>query len=363
MRGKASIRPSEGNVAVTLALSLTTLLGFAAVTIDISYGRVVQQQLQNASEAAARAGTMKLDGTDEGLVEARATAIAVAAMNNAGGGPVAVAPTDVTLGSWNDTTSTFVPSEDPAVVDTVEVRARVGGLDLFVSPVAFGRNTAPVSAETRVKVEKGGATAVSCFLPLAIPSCILDREGVDGIQDLTLKLNPAGVDNVGWGRPNGHPNASWAKDQIGDCEAEGEVRIGDPVGLTNGVLSSAISELDTEIEASSTRWSTTKWGALPTRPSNSRIATAKYGNTYEGPILVFDGGPGYCTGAGGAFNHDEPLVAFLWAAVYDIAGTGANTNLSVRIDTSSEYNYGTEGGEGTNYGVTFNGRPRLVRGD
>lgn len=345
---------------MVLALSMASLLGFAAVTIDISYGRVVQQQLQNASEAAARAGTMKLDGTGEGLEEARETAITVAALNFAAGASVVVDDTDVTLGSWDDATDTFVASEDPAEIDTVQVRARVSGLDLLVSPAAFARYTMPVSAKSRVMVQRGGASAVSCFIPLAIPDCILDREGVDGIQDLKLQLNPAGVDNVGWGRPNGHPNANWVRDQMGDCEAGGEVAVGDPIGLNNGVISSAIAELDSQIESSSTRWSTAKWGALPTRPSNSNIATAKYGNTYEGPIMVFDGGPGYCTGSGGKFNQDEPLVAFLWAAVYDITGNGSKTNLSVRIDTSGSYDYGTAAG-GPDYGVSFNGSPRLVR--
>lgn len=347
---------------MVVALSMATLLGFAAISIDISYGRMVQQQLQNASEAGARAGSLQLDGTDEGLVNARATAIEIAAMNNAAGESVVVEDADIFMGAWDDQTDSFVSSDDPKLIDTVEVRARLDGLTLFVAPVAFARNTIPVSAESRVRVETGGAGAVSCFLPLAIPKCLIDANGVDGMQDLSLRLNSAGVDNVGWARPNGHPNSSWVRSQLDNCQAEGEVTIGTPIGLNNGVISSAIDELDSQIEGSSTRWSTEKWGALPTRSNKSNILSSKYGNTYEGVILVFDGGPEYCTGAGGSFNGDEPLAAFLWAAVYDITGNGAKTDLSVRIDTSDDHDYGTAGG-GEDYGVLFHGAPRMVRLD
>lgn len=352
----------QGNVAITVALCMVVLLSFAAFTIDLGYGRLVQHQLQNASEAAARAGSLQLDTTDDGMAAARAAAHSVAAANTAAGQSVVLAEKDITFGVWDDVSGTFTESDDPLLVNTVQVHARIDELGLFIAPAVFARDTIAVSGATRVLARSGGAGAVRCFLPLAIPSCLVDREGVDGLQDLTLNLNPAGVDSVAWASLTGHPNSKSTRDQLGNCEHEGNADVGDPVYLNNGVISSAIAELDTQIETSSTRWSTTKWGALPERLPTSNISASTYGNTLEGPIIVFDGGPDYCTGKGGKFNGDEPLVAFLWAAVYNISGVGAYTDLAVRIDTSSDYSMGTAAG-GPDYGVISKLPPRMVRLD
>ncbi|MFN7145052.1 MAG: pilus assembly protein TadG-related protein, partial [Myxococcota bacterium] len=59
----ARVSRRRGNTATIVALSMTGLIGFAALTIDMGYARLVHQQLENTSEAAARAGAARLDGT------------------------------------------------------------------------------------------------------------------------------------------------------------------------------------------------------------------------------------------------------------------------------------------------------------
>ncbi len=359
-------RSRSGNIAVILALLLTVLLGFAALTIDIGYARVIQAQLQNTSEAAAHAGTLDLDGTEEGLTAARATAVRVAGQNRVAGEPFALAGNasndaagELVLGIWDEEARTFTASEDAASVNTVQVRAALASVGMFFSPVAFGRASIPVAAVTRVMAIDSGAGAVECFIPLALPDCLIDLDEVDALQDLTLKLTPTGVDNVGWGRPNGNVNAAWTRDQMNDCDQDGEAAVGDPVFLQNGAIGSAMQALATRISTSGTTWDVSRWGALPARMAGSSISAANYGKTYEGPVMIFDGGDEYCTGSGGAFNQSEPITGFLWGALYDVKASGNPKDLKLRLDVESDHNMGTSGG-GPDYGVIAQAAPRMI---
>jgi hypothetical protein len=361
---RARTHPREGNIATIVALGAVVLLSFAALTIDLGYGRLVQQQLENASEAGARGGSLKLDGTEAGLTAARITAASMAAQNIAGGGSVVLADEDIVLGVWDATTGTFTPSSDPLQVNTVQVRARIDALGLFLTPAAFARDTIPVSGMTRAMAMSQGAGEVQCYIPLALPDCVVDREGVEGIQDLTLQLNPPGVDNVGWGRANGSPSASWARDMFGDCESSGAASVGDPVGLGNGAMIPALTELVTQINGSDTTWDPTKWGTLPARMTGSSITPPNYGRTFEGPIMVVDTGDEYCTGSGGSWTGNRPLKGFMWASIYDVKNSGgavAERNIRLRVDTSSLHDLGTSSG-GPDYGVVST-TPVMVRND
>jgi Flp pilus assembly protein TadG len=64
------------------------LLGFAAITIDVGYQRIVRNQLENITDAAAHAGAHSLDGTDVGATAARTAAQLVASENHVADGTV-----------------------------------------------------------------------------------------------------------------------------------------------------------------------------------------------------------------------------------------------------------------------------------
>ena len=72
-----------------------------------------------------------------------------------------------------------------------------GRLGLFIAPMVLGHDTLAVSATSRSFIKHGGAGATDCFIPLAMASCLVDRYGLSGLQNVTLKLQPAGIDNVG----------------------------------------------------------------------------------------------------------------------------------------------------------------------
>jgi hypothetical protein len=358
-------------VALTVGLSLVVLVSFAALAVDLGYARMVDVELQNAADAAAHAAVQRLDGTDAGLVAARAIAVEVAAENAAAGTRVVLDPNvanaedgGLVLGVWDG--STFTPSADAAQINAARAHTQVPTLTTFFARV-FGQREVAVGARSTMVAEHGGASEVECVLPLAIPDCLIGYHGgLSELTDVELGLSPAGVDSVGWGRPNGNPNASWSRDQILDCENSGEAAVGDPVGLQNGVATSAMAALVTAISTSSTTWRDDTWGDQPDRMRGSDVPANKYGRTFEGPLMVFSGGDEYCTGNGGSFTGTETIVGFMWGSVYDVKlpgngrGNGTVGTLKLRLDPMGDYDFGTAGG-GPDWGVVGSTPPRMVQ--
>lgn len=353
-------RNRSGNVAVTVAISTAVLLSLSALVVDLGYARVVGQQLQNAADAAAHAGTARLDRTEEGLIAARETAVQVAAMHTAGGQPVVLDQADVITGVWDYAAGTFTTSADPLLVNAVRVDAQRGALGLFFAPAAVGTDTLDLTASSHMTTIRSGAKSVECYLPLALPTCVVEEYTVAGLNEITLQLNPAPGDNVGYARANGAVNASFVKDQALNCESGGTATIGDAVSLGNGEIVSALDAVVDAVVAAQTTWSTTRWGTQEAPMDRSSIPTASYGNTWEGAVLLFDGGPEYCTG-GGAWNGTATLEGFVWGAVYDVRNVGSvhERVLKMRLDTMDDHDAGVDGG-GPDYGVQDYSPPRMV---
>jgi Flp pilus assembly protein TadG len=363
-------RTRRGNVVIMIALAMVVLLGFGALTIDMAYGRLVQQELQDAADASALGASAQLDGTSAGMTSARNMAVSLSAANRAAGAPVSLSANtsnassgDVVLGNFDPDSGTFTPTTTAANVDAVQVRARIPTLGLFLAPIALGRDSVAVGATTTSYIVSGGAEAADCFLPIGLASCMVSKYGTSGLQNVTLKFQPAGIDNVGYARPGASPSASWTRDQLTNCRGSGEVEIGDSLGLQNGQATTDLTAFVTAVEASSTRWDTAKWGALPTQNTSSSIAKAKWGRTFESVVPVFDGGSSYCTGTGGAFTGNAPIAGFVWGAVYEVINKGAakDRTIKMRLDFTREYNVGTQAG-GPNWGIVAEEPPRIVPG-
>lgn len=343
------------------------VLGFAALSVDMGYRAMVQVQLQHTTDAAALAATQYLDGTAGGEAAARSMATHVAQRNRVNGRPLVLdgneanlSDGDVVLGTW-DPAGGFTASADVTEANTVRVNG-FAEMDTLFARVAFGRDELGVrSTSIAQKPPAVAAGKVSCYLPLAVPDCMLDTYTAAELQALTLVLNPAGLDTVGWGRGGASPNANWTRDQLYDCDASGQVGVGDLVGLQNGTATSALPDVDTLIEASSTAWDTDRWGALPAQQLHSAVSAANYGNTLEGVMLLFDGGPDYCT-SGGAYNGYETITGFVWGAVYDVITTGpvATRNIHVRLDLSEQRVLG-EGSGGLDAGILYQAPVQLLQ--
>jgi Flp pilus assembly protein TadG len=140
-----------GGVAIMVAVSSVVLLSFAALVVDIGYGLVVKNQLHNAADAGALAGTNCLGiiyaggsrpvcGTYPAMPYAaqqgyvltsthRAAIIAevqdVAQKNPAGGASISINDADIRIGDWDIPTRTLTVTDISPTA--VEVTARRDG--------------------------------------------------------------------------------------------------------------------------------------------------------------------------------------------------------------------------------------------
>lgn len=351
----------HGNISIQVALFTVLILAVGAFAVDFPYLQVVQLELDDAAEAGAHAGAAQFDWTSAGMASAQNTAMTLARANPVLGGqqPVVEAD-DIEIGVWDRDASTFVASTDPDVANAVRVTASRPDVGLFFAAAAFGRSTQALDATRIAAVELEGAGAVDCMLPFAMPSCLVDLHTVDGLQDVLLKINPPGIDNFGLARPHAAPNVNWARDQLRSCTQSGEVAVGEEVGLQNGVDTPVLTEIVAQLDASDTRWSDPRWGAQPSRLGGSLVSSTTWGKTLEGPVIVFDGGPGFCQGTGGQFNGTQVVTGFVWGAIFDVAGGNATQRtVHMRLDTLDRHAMGTQGG-GPDYGITWKSPPRSV---
>ncbi len=124
----AVLREERGATAITLALLGAILVAFSAFAIDIGHALVTQNELQNASDAAALAATRQLGltylalpvteqqdmnrsltGAEQSQVTAQATAAASA--NSASDvGSLSLSQGDVEFGVWDFNAQTFTPT-------------------------------------------------------------------------------------------------------------------------------------------------------------------------------------------------------------------------------------------------------------
>lgn len=378
---KTTPRRRSGGVALTVALSLLVLLGFAALVVDLGYARLVQSQLQTAADASAMAGAPKLDGRLVGLDNAREYARVLGQANEANGAPVMldINPTnrpegDIVLGVWGRDTGAFTPSTDPAKVNAVQVVARNQALLPLFSRAAFGVNRLGAEARAVAVRRWMGAGSVPWYLPFGLPLCVFETLPRDTIQDMEFLLNPAGMDNTGWITVGGSPTASWIRDHIeailpcmiawattGEAPAAcAAAEVGATSGLANGEDQSGLKAIAEALGSSGLPWDTDPWGPLPDQHPGSDVSP--YGNMLLGPIPIFDGGASYCAPGGGAWNGHAPVVGFAMGALYDVRwSTKANQrNIWLRLDIESFYHLSDSWG-GVNYGVVAPGPAELVQ--
>src|SRR6185369_3633604 len=122
-----------------------------------------------------------------------------------------------------------------------------------------------------------GAGEADCFLPIAVPECVIeDLAGTGTLEDTMFVFGSSGVNNAAWvGDSTATPSASWLQSQIASIEngscAGHTLSVGTDVGLNNGVVVPALNELDNAVESSTTTWSSSIWGSLPGQWTDSDI--------------------------------------------------------------------------------------------
>ncbi len=101
-------------------LSLMVIGGFCALAIEFTYVYVVRQQLRGVSDAAGHAAILKLNGSQEGLIDARIAAVAVVEGLAVNGRTFSLPPEKVEFG-YIDRDKQWVSSDVAREVTSVRV--------------------------------------------------------------------------------------------------------------------------------------------------------------------------------------------------------------------------------------------------
>jgi Flp pilus assembly protein TadG len=167
--GARSLRDERGAVLVHVAVALTGLLAFSALSIDLGVLWAARRQAQNAADSAAMAGAISLAYVDPtSQDQARDAARAVAAAHQIWGHSVADAAVDV------GPCPTGSPSAGGACVQVTVARTAASGSPLpnYIAPL-FGFTAMDLRASGSAKVLIGNTS--NCLKPLAIVDGWLDR--------------------------------------------------------------------------------------------------------------------------------------------------------------------------------------------
>ncbi|NSW85146.1 MAG: pilus assembly protein TadE [Syntrophobacteraceae bacterium] len=186
----------SGAVVIVLALMLTMMLGFAGLAIDTGNLMLVRNELQNAADAAALAGTAGFfpEGHTSKIPDwssAEAAALAGVQLNKAGG--VTLSDADIETGYWNLSQSEaglqgqgITPgSEDvPALKVRISRSAGSNGGPVSTFFGAFlGKGSLDVSAEATAVLVSPGSVEAGMLFPVAVSKAQADQYwGIPGVS-------------------------------------------------------------------------------------------------------------------------------------------------------------------------------------
>ncbi|AIO40659.1 tad-like Flp pilus-assembly family protein [Burkholderia cenocepacia] len=239
--GRASKRrqKQKGAVAITVALLMTILLGFAALAIDIGYLFVVRNELQNAADAAALAGAPCLYPRAQcsnqtahapDWATAQAQTVQGVSLNKSSNKALTGYTTDVSYGYWDVTGSVHglqssmpaLPAVGMPAVQVVVTRSATknGGVPTFLATI-WGTKSVSESAVAVAVVSNPGNVGSGAMFPVALTKCMYDQywDSTNGKPKTATATTPPGP-----GQPNqtvGKPYTFYVTSSYhaGPCEA------------------------------------------------------------------------------------------------------------------------------------------------
>ncbi|TVQ89249.1 MAG: hypothetical protein EA397_15870 [Deltaproteobacteria bacterium] len=375
--GSAPTRTRRGN-ALTNAGIIVAGLAFSAIVIDLGWNWAHVSRVQYLNDAVATAGASRLDGTLEGIDRAEQAALKAMRNNDYFGsvayGSLFTGVDNLTFGihtrpergqaplpieqSFKPVTNLNAASDETiAQINAVRVSSRDDAIQPFLSGAIFNQHVLRAASQSTAVSNISGASKVGCYLPITVPDCYFtdDQRETFGQQTFYIRDdNNANTGNLrmGWGMANGQ-GASYLSNQIrGQCQG-GLASLGDPVQLDNGVKQSVFQTLQQALNSSDTTWA----------PEMGPKPPSTFPKTLEGPIFVFNGGPGFCGADAGTrpWTGSYPISGIAWGVVYDMKLTGASHEryAAIRLDFARWHDMAKEGG-GPNYGVIHRGVSQLV---
>ncbi|MBP7934346.1 MAG: hypothetical protein KA354_06825 [Phycisphaerae bacterium] len=180
----------RGTAVVLTAVSLTTLIGFAALAVDMGILYNVKAELQRSADSAAMAAAwqlldpeklMGLPDMSEEINAAISEATAYAARNKVAGAAPGLRSADVVVGHLDNPSNLAeqMSTDDPNTYNAVEVTVRRDALQNGPIPLLFGQifglNSADVNAKATAVFKDGvvgfrttSSTDTVQLLPLAL---------------------------------------------------------------------------------------------------------------------------------------------------------------------------------------------------
>ncbi len=161
-----TLTENKGVIAVLAAIMIMMFMGFAALAVDIGYGMVTKNELQNIADAAALAAARRLGVIYQGMsydeqikyvvnstdaATIKNAAILVASKNKAGGDAITLNEDDIIIGTWDPSTAPdhlTVTMDQPDAVRVIARRDNIANLPIttFFAKI-FGTQTRNVRAQ------------------------------------------------------------------------------------------------------------------------------------------------------------------------------------------------------------------------
>ncbi len=212
--GNDMVSNSRGAVAILAGMTLVLLLGLASLVIDIGYGLVTRNALQNIADAASLAGTRVLGRIYIALTPAEQITyqlsdpdraaivdkvVSVAQSNYAAGKLVVIDAADVAIGQWVPQTRSLSENVDPP--NAVRVIARRDGLlngpiSTFFAGI-LGQHTMEISAlATAALTGLGGPAPGTLEVPVGIAEAKFqcDVSDPDCFCGVDIQFYPTGTE-------------------------------------------------------------------------------------------------------------------------------------------------------------------------
>ena len=263
------LQEQRGMAAVWMAMLGTILVAMAAFAVDVGHALVTQNELQNASDAAALAATRQmgvtylalpiteqqdlgrdLTSSEQAQISAQATA-AVFANKASDVANLALSQGDIQFGTWDFATRTFAPTTTQPNAIRVTTRrdgGQNGPITTFFAGVV-GVNTMDVATTSTAALGTSGGPVPPgvADVPFAISTNWFN--GVANCDD-GIQFSPTGANGcAGWHVFDQWPaNAHTLRDTVdglndGSYTAPGFTPGVDPWSFTGGEVSSAFNNL------------------------------------------------------------------------------------------------------------------------
>jgi Flp pilus assembly protein TadG len=230
----------QGVALPLAALFIVFLAGMVAFGVDCGVIVLARTQLQAAADAAAIAGA---DTLANGTSAAQTAAQTIGQANKAAGANVSiVTASDVQLGTWSSSTSTFTAlsgsslSNSTAVQVTTHLAASRGnGLTLFFAPV-FGKTSVDLSATAVAKC------GISCGAFIGLNSATIKGGAYTDSYD-----SSSGAYNAASAGPKGNVCSNGDINLNGGSYIHGDAHPGPSHTASGGTISGSTTPLSTAL--------------------------------------------------------------------------------------------------------------------